>query len=143
MSTEKLAKAQGYIFNYRGSIVNKRNSPYKPGEVTGKLYYCGRGSVMGNPFTHRTDLSKNLIVVSTVDEAVNCYSRFIIGIINKCFAQDKLDAKETELIRFLANLNSNDTLECWCWGMHNCHCTSIWKAWQYFHFLKSGEMKPK
>lgn len=54
-------------------IVNKKT--HKPEECD---YYIGRGSVLGNPFTHlRNGTTKATYVVDTRDEAIASYEQYI------------------------------------------------------------------
>ena len=51
------------------NVVNKRTHVTKVGTVD---VYCGRGSVLGNPFSHKEG-TKATFVVESRDEAVEAY----------------------------------------------------------------------
>lgn len=83
--------------------------------------YCGRPSVLGNPYSHKPGtLAK--FKVNSVDEAVESYDSYIrneiengnIEIIN-----------ELKRLRDIKNSEANLILGCWCFPFTRCHCEVI------------------
>jgi hypothetical protein len=72
--------------------------------------YCGRGSKLGNPFTHSSLANtKALYQVATRDEAVDCHHLWFLA--------------QPELMACLPELKGH-VLGCYC-KPERCHCDTI------------------
>lgn len=96
------------------TIVNKHW--HKP---TKDDYYCGRGSVFGNPYSHKID-TKAQFIVSTREEAIDRYlSWFEKERVNNAKFHMQLNSMMDYLLR------GNDlNLVCYCAPL-DCHCRHI------------------
>jgi Domain of unknown function (DUF4326) len=78
--------------------------------------YCGRPSVLGNPFSHK-DIPGTTKVGSR-EEAIEAYRKWLWM---------QLKAKNRQVIDALKALNDNSILGCWC-SPAKCHCSVIERA---------------
>ena len=87
-------------------LVNKNNSDFD--------VYIGRGSKYGNPFTHKEiDKTKALVQVKTRSEAIECYEKWLLGII-------KIPGLYPPAINIIRNELKNKTIACFC-PPKKCH----------------------
>lgn len=84
-------------------------------------FYCGRGSILGNPYTHIKDKeTKAKYVVATRDEAINKYERYFDIMYGS-------NIKFTEAVDEIYEhyKNCEDVyLGCYCYPQR-CHCDVI------------------
>lgn len=79
--------------------------------------YIGRGSSLGNPFTHlNKDDTKAQFQCETRDEAISNYDNYIR---KKIFEKDELICKELNKI-YLMSLRNDVNLVCYC-KPKSCH----------------------
>lgn len=97
-------------------IVNKQTHTETPFDI-----YVGRGSVLGNPFTHK-DLNKTKaeFTCSTRDEAIESYRDYIL---NKINIKDELICNELNRIYKMAK-KGDVYLLCYCFPQ-SCHANII------------------
>lgn len=90
----------------RTKVVNKNKEPYD--------VYIGRGSIYGNPFTHK-ELSKTkaLVKCKSVKEAVSFYKWWVLGL-------TKLDGINPPTLEQIRELKGK-TLGCYCDQDKPCH----------------------
>lgn len=90
------------------------------------FFNIGRPSPLGNPFSH-LEKSKAAVRVSTVDEAVHEYAKWLASNYREPLIYNELNRLYT------AALN-HETIYIGCWCMdelnpkstdHNCHCTVV------------------
>jgi hypothetical protein len=98
------------------NIVNKRfhdNSKSNAVDI-----YCGRGSVLGNPYSHKINTQAKF-VVATREKAIECYREYFYGEIlhNESFLN------ELRRIYSIAKFNEVN-LVCFCYPQ-SCHCDVI------------------
>lgn len=94
------------------NVVNKHRHTVKEGECD---VYCGRGSVLGNPFAHRAGTKAKFIVASR-EIAVERYKEY--------FKEQMLYNNDflLEMRRIYALAKNNDVnLVCYC-SPQKCHC---------------------
>lgn len=97
------------------NVVNKRNHVAKAGTVD---VYCGRGSVLGNPYTHKEGTKAQFIMESR-DEAVEAYRGY--------FEQQMMHNSEflMEMRRIYRLARKQEVnLVCYCSPL-KCHCNVI------------------
>ena len=94
------------------SIVNKRHQ-----------FYCGRGSPLGNNYTHIQDKqTKAEFVVGSRAESIQLYRTYLH---DKIANKDKIVCDELNKIYKVA-INYDIQLVCYCAGFHDdCHCDVI------------------
>jgi hypothetical protein len=97
------------------NVVNKRSHKAQAGSVD---VYCGRGSVLGNPFTHKEGTIAKFIVESR-DEAVEAYR----GYFKEQMESNSEFLSEMRRIYRIA-LKSEVNLVCYCAPL-NCHCNVL------------------
>lgn len=100
------------------TVVNK----YKH-EPTVNDVYVGRGSVVGNPFTHNTGKTKAEFIVDTREKAIAEYEKWLL---NKIEQKDKLVCDELNRLYSLAK-KGNVNLVCYC-SPQSCHGDVIKKV---------------
>ena len=85
------------------------------------VFYCGRGSVLGNPYTHISDKStKALYVVKTREEAIEKYSHYF-----DIMCDSNLRFKKVVDEIYEKYKNGEDVfLGCYC-HPRVCHCDII------------------
>ena len=97
------------------NVVNKRNHIAEVGTVD---VQCGRGSVLGNPFTHKEGTTAKYIVESR-DEAVEAY---------RSYFKEQMESNPeflTEMRRIYRIAKKQEVnLVCYCAPL-NCHCNVI------------------
>jgi hypothetical protein len=97
------------------NVKNKRTHKPEAGKVD---VYCGRGSVLGNPFSHKEG-TKARYVVESRDEAVEAYRAY--------FGKQVMNSAEfvNELRRIYRIARKSEVnLVCYCAPL-NCHCNVI------------------
>ena len=97
------------------NVKNKRSHVAEAGQVD---VYCGRGSVLGNPYSHKEG-TKAKFVVESRDEAVDAYREYFA----KQMVSDDAFVKEMRRIYKIA-LRSEVNLICYCAPLR-CHCSVI------------------
>ena len=97
------------------NVKNKRTHVAKAGVID---VYCGRGSVLGNPFSHKEG-TKAKFVVESRDEAVEAYRIYFkeqmetnVAFVNEMRRIYKIAAKQEV------------NLVCYCAPL-NCHCNVL------------------
>lgn len=96
-------------------IVNKyKHTP------TSTDYYCGRGSLFGNPFTHIKDkVTKAEFIVETREKSIELYKDYFYNtILKNSIAIDKLKEMKDKSIK------ENIYLVCFCYPK-SCHTEII------------------
>jgi len=94
------------------NVVNKHQHVNEPSDI-----YIGRGSVLGNPFTHLPlNKSKAQVQVDSREKAITEYRKWIKGKINE-FDGDVIG--ELEFIKKMA-INHEINLVCYC-KPKSCH----------------------
>lgn len=90
--------------------------------------YAGRGSDLGNPFTHLPlARTKAYIQVATAEESVSCCEAWARGDTQWDHIVDPvIRAKFWHALR---SLKDHDVLACWC-KPRPCHCEVIIKLWK-------------
>lgn len=83
--------------------------------------YCGRGSPLGNPYSH-LEGTKALYIVDTREEAIDGYRRWLY---------DKLKNNDRAVVTALEALKADSVLACWCKPLA-CHCEVIIAAWEWW-----------
>ena len=84
-------------------------------------FYCGRGSVLGNPYTHIKDKeTKARYVVRDRDEAIDRYS----GYFDVMYGGNKEFTKAVDEIYSLYKAGKDVYLGCYC-KPQRCHCDVI------------------
>lgn len=91
-------------------IVNKKTHTHSPNDI-----YIGRGSVLGNPYSHRKG-TKAEFVVDTREEAIALYKNWLM---------DKLERKDPEVCKAMNDIwlmakAGNVNLVCYCTPLP-CH----------------------
>ena len=97
------------------NVVNKRTHVAQAGTVD---VYCGRGSVLGNPYTHKEGTKAQFIMESR-DEAVDAYREYFA----KQMVSNDAFVKEMRRIYKIAR-NQEVNLVCYCAPLR-CHCNVI------------------
>ena len=95
------------------NVVNKRTFKGEHG------FYIGRGSALGNPFTHRKG-TKAEFVVDSIQESVDRYSEWLD---EKLKSKDKLVCDEMNKLYRYYKIHHELNLICYCkWkGNELCH----------------------
>ena len=95
------------------TVVNKRTFKGEHG------VYIGRGSVLGNPYTHKQG-TKAEYVVGSVQEAVDYYERYLVG---KVANKDRDTCNEMNRLYKYYKEHGELNLICYCkWKGHEpCH----------------------
>lgn len=105
-------------------VVHCKREPYTK--------YIGRGSDLGNPFTHLPlSKTKAYVQVPTVDDAVGCCEDWARGssawdLIIPVHVRDKFLAA-------IKTLYCDEVLGCYCKPMHACHGDVVVKLWEETH----------
>ena len=97
------------------NVKNKRTHKPEAGKVD---VYCGRGSVLGNPFTHKEGTTAKFIVESR-DEAVEAYRSYFK---EQMQSNPEFLAEMRRIYRIARKSEVN--LVCYCAPL-NCHCNVI------------------
>ena len=97
------------------NVKNKRTHIPQVGKVD---IYCGRGSVLGNPFSHKEGTSAKFVVESR-DEAVEAY---------RAYFKTQMETN-TELLNEMRRIfkiakKNEVNLVCYCYPLP-CHCNVI------------------
>ncbi|MCA1760433.1 MAG: DUF4326 domain-containing protein [Bacteroidales bacterium] len=97
------------------NVVNKRNHIAEVGTID---VYCGRGSVLGNPYTHKQGTTAKFIVESR-DEAVDAYRTYFK-------TQMETNAEFLNEMRRIYRIARKQevNLVCYCAPL-KCHCNVI------------------
>ena len=102
----------------REMILNVKNKRTHVAEVGKVDVYCGRGSVLGNPYTHKQGTSAKYILASR-DEAVEAYRAYFVDQVR--FNEEFVN--ELRRIYRIARV-SEVNLVCYCAPLR-CHCSVI------------------
>jgi len=97
------------------NVKNKRTHVPEAGKVD---VYCGRGSVLGNPFSHKEG-TKAQFVVESRDEAVEAYRTYF----KKQMETNTAFLNEMRRIYRIAK-KQEVNLVCYCAPL-NCHCNVL------------------
>jgi hypothetical protein len=101
-------------------VVDKRREPF--------TRYIGRGSDLGNPFTHLPlSKTKAYVQVATVDEAVVCCKNWAQG--NMFWDNVIPPSVRTKFLAAIKTLKAEDILGCYCKPKHACHGDIIVELW--------------
>lgn len=86
-------------------------------------FYIGRGSPLGNPFTHLPlHLTKALVKTDTREESITRYEEY---------ARAKLKS-DADFRQVVYELPEDAVLECYC-KPESCHGDVIMKLWEELH----------
>lgn len=86
-------------------------------------HYIGRGSLLGNPFTHLPlRYTKALVKVDTREESITRYEEY---------ARAKL-VSDKDFMQVLYELPEDAVLECYC-KPASCHGDVVMKLWEELH----------
>ena len=96
------------------SIYKKQDIPYSPLNL---FVYIGRGSYLGNPFTHLSKETKATHICTTKAEAISSYE---VWLLSKLKAKAKNIRYAMNLIWLMANRGFRVHLECYC-APRSCH----------------------
>lgn len=86
-------------------------------------YYCGRGSVFGNPYTHRPSKYSNVIHVDTRDQACDMYKELLK---KQLPISKELQAGFYQLYQILRT-HGHLNLVCYC-APQRCHAEEVRKV---------------
>jgi hypothetical protein len=102
----------------REMVLNVKNKRTHKPEVGKVDIYCGRGSVLGNPYTHKEGTTAKYIVESR-DEAVEAYRAYFVE-------QVRFNAEFVNELRRIYRIARKQevNLVCYCAPL-NCHCNVI------------------
>lgn len=96
------------------------------------LRYIGRGSAMGNPFTHLPlSSTQALVQCDTVQSAVGCFESWARG--NPTWDAVVPPFKRIALLDAIRNLSGTELLGCYCVEPAQCHGQVIVKLWEELH----------
>ena len=111
-------------------LVNKNAKDYIPSDLN---CYIGRGSLVGNPFSHIPSGTKAEFIVSSREEACLEYEAWLW---NKVLVE-----KNKEIINFLAKINDDARLICYCVPLQ-CHGETVIRVstWVKRHVKKTIEL---
>lgn len=104
-------------------VVNLKDYPRE----TPNLRYIGRGSSLGNPFTHLPlAQTKAYVQCDTVESAVGCFEAWLRG----SPAWDGIipEHTRTKALIALSWLRGNELLGCYCQDLSRCHGQVIVKV---------------
>lgn len=94
-----------YVYNRKTETHTKNN------------FYIGRGSVLGNPYTHIKDkTTKALYIAQNRDDAIDKYSRYF----DVMYGSNKAFTKAIDEIYALYKTGEDVYLECYCVPL-KCH----------------------
>ena len=96
------------------TIINKHHK--KPAEPGVHRFYIGRGSALGNPYTHLKSTLPGTIQVASREEAIKKYEGYL---------QEQYENGNKTIITTLSNIfdaaqKGDVELECFC-APHRCH----------------------
>ena len=98
-------------------IFNKNNEDHNGPTA----FYCGRGSVLGNPYTHIKDRkTKARFIVGTREEAVEKYSHYF----DTMYGSNTEFTKAVDEIYEAYRSGKDVYLGCYCYPL-KCHCEII------------------
>jgi len=90
--------------------------------------YIGRGSALGNPFTHLPlHKTKALVQVANVDEAICYCERWARG--DRSWDSLIIPKIRRRFLEAIKRLNDDDILGCYCVPYHACHGDVIVKLY--------------
>lgn len=97
-----------------------------------KTKYIGRGSSLGNPFTHLPlSTTKAYVQCDTVESAVGCFESWLRG--NKEWDIAISLAVRNRALTALEALRGDELLGCYCMDALKCHGQVIMKLWNERH----------
>ena len=102
----------------REMVLNVKNKRTHKPEVGKVDVYCGRGSVLGNPFSHKEG-TKAKFVVESRDEAVEAYRAYFKA---QMESNPEFLNEMRRIYRIARKQEVN--LVCYCYPL-NCHCNVI------------------
>lgn len=102
--------------------------------------YIGRGSVLGNPFTHLPlEKTKAVVQVASIEEAVTCCEQWLRG--DPKWAHIEPERRQKALAA-IAELKQDDVLGCYCKPYHACHGDPIVKIWEELRAGRQSKGEP-
>lgn len=91
--------------------------------------YIGRGSPLGNPFSHLPpSRTKALVWVDTLEDAIGCFEDWARG--STCWDIVISPSLREKLWDAIMLLRADDVLGCYCVPAHRCHGEIIVKLWE-------------
>lgn len=105
-------------------VVDKRRASF--------TRYIGRGSDLGNPFTHLPlSKTKAYVHVASIEEAISCCRDWAKG----CMFWDTTipPVVRDKFLAALKTLKADDVLGCYCKPRHACHGDIIIELWEKMH----------
>jgi hypothetical protein len=94
--------------------------------------YIGRGSSLGNPFTHLPlSTTKALVQCDTLESAVGCFESWLQG--NQTWDTTIPPTARTKALSALQALRGDELLGCYCNDPAQCHGQVIKKLWHALH----------
>ena len=94
-----------------------------------EVRYIGRGSSLGNPFTHLPLAgTKALVQCDTVESAVGCFEDWLRG--SPAWDGVIPEHTRTKALIALSQLRGNELLGCYCTDSARCHGQVIVKLWK-------------
>ena len=103
-----------------------------------RVRYIGRGSSLGNPFTHiPIALTKANVQCDTIESAVGCFESWLRG--DTTWDDVIPTTLRARALTTLALLFEDELLACYCQDLTKCHGQVIVKLWHERH----GEVSAK
>ena len=97
-----------------------------------KVRYIGRGSSLGNPFTHLPLVgTKAYVQCDTVESAVGCFESWLRGNTEWDAAIPRGTRERAQVA--LSLLHGDELLGCYCTDSARCHGQVIMKLWAERH----------
>ena len=103
------------------TIVNVRDHGGLYGAKRKGFVYIGRGSPLGNPYSH-LEGSKALYLVPTREEAIAAYRSWLFA---------RLRRRDRKVIKALEDIKPDSVLACFCVPLA-CHGTVVAAAWDWW-----------
>ena len=104
-------------------VVNLKDYPRN------RTRYIGRGSSLGNPFTHLPlSQTKAYVQCDTVESAVGCYEAWLRGATT--WDDVVSPGLRNRALAALDSLHESDLLGCYCANSEKCHGQVIVKLWK-------------
>ena len=97
--------------------------------------YIGRGSSLGNPFTHLPlAVTKALVQCDTVESAVGCFESWLRG--DSTWDSIIPAGSRNKALFVLDSLRGDELLACYCTDLDKCHGQVVVKLWNKRHGAK-------
>ncbi len=107
-------------------VVNLRDYPRSA------VRYIGRGSSLGNPFTHLPlDKTKAYVRCDTVESAVGCLESWARG--NPAWDEVIPSSVRERFLAATRTLRGDELLGCYCQDPARCHGQVIKRLWEEAH----------